>query len=148
MLSLSKRQIKKLKKKELKKQLKMANKQPEEKLVTEYSGKYRDGEVDGCAIVLLHKTDETVFVLLRLCNDIYYVPKGHRKIGETMEQGAKRELTKYTGIKEDQYTIVGNPILYKYQPYYHNAGWKTRGHYVDKNMYFYIAFTLLKNICI
>jgi len=129
---ISKKQIKKniklRKKLELKKYRELCL-QP--KLITECV----NFQVDGCGIVLLKIVNHKIYILLRLVNKIYYIPKGHRKIGETTMDSAIRELNKYTNIVNSQYNFIsGDPLLVKYRPFYHHEHC-----YVNKHMYFYFA---------
>lgn len=130
---LSKRQLKKNNKKQLRKNKKKLE-YTESKLVTAYTN---HDKVDGCGIVLLNNKMQ---ILFRKWQDVYYIPKGHRKIGETCLQGSIRELQKYTSIEEKEYDfIIDYPLVIEYQQYYHTSGWKYHGHSVDKTMYFYFA---------
>jgi hypothetical protein len=130
-----KRQIKILRKEEYKRLSKPKKEIP--KLITEYNN---NNHVNGCGIVLLKNINSEWHILLRLINDIYYFPKGHQKIGETIQEGAIRELERYTKIGMDKYIIVPNEtIIIDYEPYYHDRGWKYGGHYVYKHMHFFFA---------
>ncbi|XWV25872.1 DNA mismatch repair protein MutT [Tupanvirus soda lake] len=136
----SKRQLKKEKKAQYK--LDKKNKialalSSKPKLITDY----QNNNVDGCGIILLTKQKNNVFLLLRFCNGIFYIPKGHRKIGENARDGAIRELERYTGIQINNYKLLDTPFITKYKPYYHNSGYKYRGHYVNKTMYIFFALT-------
>ena len=98
-----------------------------------------DDSVDGCGIILLKKINNDIFLLLRFCNDLYYIPKGHRKINETTKEAAIRELYMYTTISDDCYSLIDNPYIIKYHAYYHNKGHRIRGHYLNKSMHIYFA---------
>ncbi|XWV24635.1 NTP pyrophosphohydrolase [Tupanvirus deep ocean] len=134
----SKRQLKK----ERRAQYKLENKKKlilssKPKLITDY----QNNNIDGCGTILLTKQKGNTFLLLRYNNGIFYVPKGHRKIGEIARDGATRELERYTGIQKDDYRLLDTPFITKYVPYYHDSAHKYRGHYVNKTMYIFFALT-------
>lgn len=136
MSTISKRAQKKM----MKLQLRNSNKKIVTKLVTEYYGE-NGNNVDGCGIVLVKIINRQIHFLLRKCHGIYYVPKGNRKINEGCLDGSKRELFRYTGINANKYRIISEePTIFIYRPFYHNSGYKYRGHYVTKHMYFYFGY--------
>jgi len=101
---------------------------------------YNNNNIDGCGIVLIKIINEKRYILLKYCNNIYYVPKGNRRIGESVKEGAIRELTRYTNICPEKYSIIsGEPLTIVYQPYYHDTGYKYRGHSVKKHMHYFFA---------
>jgi hypothetical protein len=142
MSTLSKREIKRRKKKALKASIKEYNRKSEpEKLVTDYyrpdNHKYH---VDGCGVVLLKRVTGKIKILLRFVNNIYYIPKGNRKKGETIFEGAQRELFRYTGIDSYQYTLLPKTYKIEYEQYYQTKS-QTQSWYVNKHMHFFFALT-------
>ena len=108
------------------------------KLKTDFYGDWNNPyqHVDGCGIVLLKIVNVKVLMLLRKCNNIYYVPKGHRKKNETFLEGAKRELHRYCNINPDQYTLLPTWRQYDYsQCYYHKID-------VTKHARYYFALDI------
>lgn len=96
--------------------------------------------LDGCGILLFKKSaerDNNTYILLRYINNIYYIPKGNRKINETNYEGAKRELFRYTNIDSNEYDILDKNIIIKYNQYYKSY----RGD-ICKTLYLYPCYII------
>lgn len=96
--------------------------------------------VDGCGIVLLKNIENKYYILLRLCNNIYYIPKGYKKTNESILDGSIRELERYTKITSDKYEIdLDHLIKINYIAYCHMNS-DRRGSYFNKHMHFFLAY--------